>query len=1171
MTLCRSCGRDNKAGRKFCAFCGAAMAVGCPSCGTPYEPGELFCGECGASLPGGGGVAAVPSAPVPAAAPTIVGFGAAPVAERRLVSIVFADLVGFTPFAAARDSEDVRETLSRYFDLASDVIGRYGGTVEKFIGDAVMAVWGTPRAHEDDAERAVRAALDLVDAVRALGPGIQARAGVLTGEAAVTIGATNQGMVAGDLVNTAARLQSVAQPGTVLAGEATMRAAGKAIAFEPEGPQQLKGKESPVPAFRALRVVAEVGGRNRQEGLEAPFVGRDDEMRQLKDLFHATARDRRVRLISVLGPAGIGKSRFAWEFLKYIDGLAGTVWWHQGRSPAYGSGLSFWALGEMIRARCGLLEGADERTTRARVAATVAENVPDEGERRWIEPALLTLLGVGDRGASAEQLFAAWRTFFERLAASAPVVMLFEDLQWADAGTLGFIDHLLDWTRDLPIVLITLARPELLELRPDWGAQTRHYTKLFLEPLTEAAMRELLAGLVPGLPERAIRSITARADGIPLYAVETVRMLLADGQVRAGPNGYEPVGDLSELAVPETLTALIAARLDALDPADRSLLQDAAVLGQSFTPAALAALAEQPVASVEPRLRALVRRELLVLEADPRSPERGQYAFVQALIREVAYNTLSKRDRKAKHLAAARWFESLGSDELAGALARHYLAAWQATPEGPEADALAAQARLALKGAAERAAALYAHRQAVDLLTEALTVTPDPVDRGVLLERAAQSAHEMGDYDTTIALAQEAIALAQKRGDGLAEARATTLVSRGLVTSWRWEENQALLEEAIPRLAALAPHPDILFLQLRGASIHIYREEPRPAMAVLDGILEPAERGGHRRLTLEGLILRASTSCDLGRLLEGRLLLDACAREAEAQGWLDLVVLARGDLAVYLNGDDPRTAVSQIRALLELARRLSRRRAIVVNTLNAAENAIRVGEWDWAEAALAAELREDLAAGERVMLLDPALQLRALRGQDHGSLLQEAEDLSADKPAFLDQLLDRRAVVAWVEGRYAEASASWRRFAATSSLNAPVALPKSARARLWDRDVAGAKEDLAAIDALGARGRATDASRLTISAGIAAFDGDAAEARRLYREARAAYVDLGVIWDEALMCLDQALLLGPDDPDTAEAAERAREIFTQLGAAPFLAKLDEALDQARPARSSSIR
>jgi class 3 adenylate cyclase len=303
------------------------------------------------------------------------------------VSVLFADLVGFSSLAEGRDAEETRELLTRYFELASQVIGRYGGTVEKFIGDAVMAVWGAPVTEEDDAERAVRAALDLVAQVRDLdqgldGQGLAARAAVLTGEAAVTPGARNQGLVAGDLVNTASRLQSVAPPGSVLVGEATQRAAAAAIAFEEVGEQVLRGRTAPVPAWRAVRVVAERGGRGRSDALEPPFVGREDELRLLKDLYHATARERRVRLVSVIGPAGIGKSRLAWEFLRYIDGLVEDVWWHQGRSPAHGGGLTFWALGEMVRTRCGLLESDDERTTRQKVAVTVAEHVPVEEERR---------------------------------------------------------------------------------------------------------------------------------------------------------------------------------------------------------------------------------------------------------------------------------------------------------------------------------------------------------------------------------------------------------------------------------------------------------------------------------------------------------------------------------------------------------------------------------------------------------------------------------------------------------------------------------------------------------------------------------------------------------------------------------------------------------------------
>jgi len=311
-------------------------------------------------------------------------------------------------------------------------------------------------------------------------------------------------------VNTASRLQSIAPSGSVVVGEATKRAAGRAVVFEPVGDQILKGKAAPVPAWRAVRVVAQRGGVGRTEALEAPFVGRDEELRQLKELFHATTREGRARLVSVVGAGGIGKTRLAWEFLKYVDGLVDTVWWHTGRSPAYGEGVTFWALGEMVRGRVGLVETDDEPTTRARLSAGVREHVADETEAAWIESALLALLGF-ETGIASAQLFAAWRTFFERLAATSPVVMVFEDLHHADTGLLDFIDHLMEWSRGVPITVITLARPELLEKRPDWGAGKRSFASIHLEPLPAADMERVLAGLVPGLPATAMKTIVARA------------------------------------------------------------------------------------------------------------------------------------------------------------------------------------------------------------------------------------------------------------------------------------------------------------------------------------------------------------------------------------------------------------------------------------------------------------------------------------------------------------------------------------------------------------------------------------------------------------------------------------------------------------------------------------
>jgi class 3 adenylate cyclase/tetratricopeptide (TPR) repeat protein len=1174
---CPNCGTENLPGSRFCNNCGERLAVACPNCGTANQPGARFCNECGTVLDGaaaGGTVAGTPistSGTVSVAAPARVS-GAAPEAERRLVTVLFADLVGFTPFAEERDAEEVRETLSRYFEIASEVIGRYGGTIEKFIGDAVMAVWGAPVAHEDDPERAVRAALDLVDTVRSLGPGIQARAGVLTGDAAVTLGATNQGMVAGDLVNTAARLQSVAAPGTVLVGEATQRAAAAAIAFEEAGDQLLKGKAAPVPAWRAVRVVAELGGRNRAETLEAPFVGRDLELRLLKDLFHATGSERRARLVSITGIGGIGKSRLAWEFLKYIDGLVENVWWHHGRSPSYGEGITFWALGEMIRGRAGLVEADDEATTRRKVSATLAQHVPDPDEQRWIEPALLTLLGIEVGTVAAEQLFAAWRTFFERVAATATVVMVFEDLQWADPGLLDFIEQLLEWSRAHPIFVVTLARPELLERRPQWGAGKRGFAATSLEPLPEPAMRELLSGLVPGLPDATLRAIVARAEGMPLYAVETVRMLLADGKLEAAGDGtYRPAGDLSALAVPESLTALIGARLDGLDGADRTLLQDAAVLGHSFSPAALAAVASSDQSGLEPRLQALVRREMLTLEADPRSPERGQYAFVQELIREVAYNTLAKKERKNRHLAAARFFESMGSDELAGALAGHYLAAYGNAPAGPEADALAAQARIALRAAAERAAGLGAHDQAVSFLDEALTVTHDSSEQVDLLERAGISATRAGRHERAEQSLRRAVELRRESGDRLAAARTTVWLAEALLNGRRSEETVALLEPAAEEYVDLAPDPVVVALGSKLALGYLNVDEPARALDVMEQVLPVAEHRDLVEILAEALLGKAGALGELGRLREAIGLAsagEALARELGANEPLLRALVVGG----YLRNDiDPRGALALFKEGLELARRIGHRPRMLLFANNIGYTSFLTGDWDAGLAEMEARLAEDLERTDRMLLLGNALIIRASRGEDVSAGVDEMDEMAKlESEQMQNQLLDTKANAALAAGRLAEAAAAWREVAGITASLGPSSYYQAARPALWARDVDAARNDLAALDATGVHGRVVELRRWTIRAGIAALEGRTAEAETIYRDALRGWHDVGLGWDETLTVVDMATLLDPSLPDVRAAADAARETLVRLGARPYLERLDAALasvPEAPPVRS----
>src|SRR4051794_5803514 len=490
MITCSACGASNRPGDGFCVQCGNGLELRCSSCGAPAEAGNRFCGKCGSSL----------AAPPAAATPRPV------ISERRLVSVLFADLVGFTTLSEHRDPEEVRELLSQYFDRCRTLIERYGGTVVKFIGDAVMAVWGTPVAREDDAERAVRAALSLTRAIAALGdelgmPELRVRAGVLTGNAAVEVGAESEGMILGDSVNTASRLQSIATPGTVLVDEATRRASEAAIVYEDAGSHQVKGREQSVQAYTALRVVAGVAGLRRGTGVEAPFVGRDTELQRVIDAWDQSARDERARHVAIVGDAGSGKSRLLWEYFKYADGVKEEFWWHQGRCLSYGEGVAYWALAEIVRSRAGILEEEGPDTARQKLRAAVEAQVPDERERRMVEPRLAHLLRLEERPeADRADLFSGWRLFFERMADSDPVVLAFEDMQWADSGLLDFIDYLLEWSADYPIFVVTLARPDVIARRPNWD-----YLKL--EPLAPTAVAAMLDGLAPGLPDDLVAEV----------------------------------------------------------------------------------------------------------------------------------------------------------------------------------------------------------------------------------------------------------------------------------------------------------------------------------------------------------------------------------------------------------------------------------------------------------------------------------------------------------------------------------------------------------------------------------------------------------------------------------------------------------------------------------------
>jgi class 3 adenylate cyclase/tetratricopeptide (TPR) repeat protein len=1014
MEKCSACGAENPAGAKFCGDCGAPLEAACPGCGAPVQQGKRFCHNCGNPLPD-------------AAAPATT-----PVAERRVCSVLFADLVGFTTLSEHRDPEQVREILSRYFEVARQVIARHGGIVEKFIGDAVMAVWGTPVADEGDTERAVRAALELVEAIGVLGEevgasGLAARAGVVTGEVAVTIGATGEGMVAGDAVNTAARVQAAAESGTVLVDDATRKLTQQAIAFADTGAHELKGKAEPERLYRALRVLAGIGGKQRADGLEAPFTGRDVELRALKDLFYASVERRTPRLVVVSGPAGVGKSRLGWEFEKYIDGIADTVLWHRGRCLSYGEGVTFWALAEIVRQRFGIAEEDPQEVAASRLHEGMVRYVQDEAEREYVGVRLARLLGVPYASEtkvvlSTEELFAGWRLFFERLAQVVPVVMLVEDAQHADESLLSFFEHLVDWTRDLPIFVVLFARPGVEQLDNRF-AMGRNRSVLTLDPLDDASMATLVDLLVPGLPDEARTTMTARAQGIPLFAVETIRSLIDRGVVERQDDAYRLVGSLGDLAVPESLHALLAGRLDALPAEVRAVAADASVLGTTFPKDAVLAVSAGDARSVDAALGELVRRDVLQVSADPLSPERGAYHFSQEMLRQVAYETLSKRDRKVRHLAVARHLRGAfanDGEEIADAIARHYLDALAAEPEDPDAPAIRADALDFLVRAAERAQQSGALGRAAEGYAAAAAIAPDARAAG-LFERASKASSDHGDALRAIAHADAASQHHLGLGDLRGAARSRTLKSVALSESGRFD---ASLEEVTAALAVLRDSPDEDTVKaLRALSRNLtFTGNLDEGMRVITEALALGQAADVGPGELAPLFIGKGVSSSVGnRSAEAVAYFEMAARLAERAGDFGLVAIAQLNLASDLAATDPASAERAARSALEHGRRTGVLRILGTAIANLALALMEQGKWIEADSALRAAVEEDhLDSGVVHWLTGMLAGLRGDAGRAAASLelVLRARSQALQDTSSADLLA---AVVALSEGDHVRA------------------------------------------------------------------------------------------------------------------------------------------------------
>jgi class 3 adenylate cyclase len=653
--------------------------------------------------------------------------------ERKVVSIVFADLVGFTSRAEALDPEDVEAMLRPFHDRLRSELERRGGTVEKVIGDAVMAVFGAPVAHEDDPERAVRAALAIRDWIQEEGE-LEVRVAVNTGEVLVSLEpqpGAEQGLVAGDVVNTASRLQTAAPVNGVLVGETTYNATSRVIEYRELSAVDAKGKASPVPVWEAIQARSRYGADVSFEPRTA-LIGRERELDLLVNTLARVRDESAPQLLTLVGVPGIGKSRLVHELFASVEAQPDLIYWRQGRCLPYGEG-AFWALGEILKAHAGILEGESEDRASAKLQVVVDEAVPDAEEAEWVRSQLGPLLGLGDPGELGAdrrtESFAAWRRFFEGLAELDPLVLVLEDLHWADDGLLDFVDYLVDWAGAVPLLVVATARPELLARRPGWGGGKPNATTISLSPLSKDETAKLLHELL----DRAVLSaeiqtrLLERAGGNPLYAEEFARI------AAEGADG--------DLPLPESVHGLIAARLDALAEEEKALLQDAAVVGKVFWPGALAAIGGSATRELEEPLHRLERREFIRRERRSSIEGDTQYSFAHTLVRDVAYGQIPRVDRAEKHQRAARWIESFGRpDDYAELRAHHYLSALEiARARGGATEELVRATRLALRDAGDRTASLNAFAAAARAYDGALELWPedDPERPRLLLAAAA--------------------------------------------------------------------------------------------------------------------------------------------------------------------------------------------------------------------------------------------------------------------------------------------------------------------------------------------------------------------------------------------------------------------------------------------------
>ncbi len=1099
--------------------------------------------------------------------------------ERRVVTALFCDLVGFTAASESADPEDVNAMLGGYFAVARAAVERFGGTVEKFIGDAVVGVFGVPTVHEDDPERAVRAGLAIAQDAERLtgvdGSPLQLRVGVNTGEALVRldlVATSGEGLVTGDAINTASRIQSVAPVGGVAVGQATFDATKVVFDYEELAPASVKGKAEPVAVFHAKAPLARFG-TDLTRIHDSPFVGREIDLALLKGIFEKTVAAASPQLVSVVGEPGLGKSRIVAELFNYVDARQELVTWRQGRCLPYGEGITFWALGEIVKAHAGILETDDPTTAIAKLDAVL----PEGEERVWFRHRILPLLGIEASGtAERAELFTAWRRFLEHIAEADPTVVVFEDLHWADEAMLAFIEHLADRAEAVPLLIIGTARPELFEQHPNYAAGLRNTTSINLAPLSEAETTRLVSGLLDATvtPAELQQPILDRAGGNPLYAEEFVRLLKDQDLIVAKGGGWE-LRPGAQVPFPDSVQALIAARLDTLGADAKSLLADAAVVGKVFWAGAIAAMADRDLDEVRDVLRELSRKELVRPARQSSMAGEVEYSFWHVLTRDVAYNQLPRASRAARHVAAAGWIETKAGarvEDLADVLAYHYATAntlAEAAGDTALAAELAGPALRFLTLAGDRAlgldttAALAAFEQALEL------TPPGHPERAPALVGFGDAAFQAARYTDAATALEEAITMFRQVDD--LPAAATAMVSlRGVLQRLGDPRQWTLRAEAVTLLEALPPSPELV-----NALTELERGQ------YMQGQMEAAIDTADQALALAHQLGLDPPALAFGYRGGARATLGDRAGLADYPRAIDLATAAgQGHQVAVLHNnygcdlwpfDGPAAALATLHAGIAYA--APRGLTEITDNLMASSLSVLVdtGQHDQA-LELADHLAPQFEAAGDIWDLG---EVRAIQTRIH--TLRGQPDRAADWLAWLETTTRdsaepqgivfgfAAAAAAHAALDHPDAAALLAEVHTTASTRHtyyyPVWLPGMVRTALTIDRLDLADQLRAGVVP---RHPYTEHALVTVNAALTEYRGDQRAAADLYADAATRWEAFGVVPEHAFALLGQGrcLIILGRGTDAAPVLQQARDIFEQLQAAPALAETETFLGEA---------